>query len=122
MLSTLERLVIEDADGLKVLPAMPDLARAAEICIEDNDLLETIAGLTVSRGGHPTVDRLVVLDNPRLDKKGVLRVVDRLHLPAGEGALNIEGNLVSPSTNLRLPSAVSPPPLGNAVHGEKSGE
>ena len=91
-IGSLDRLVVEDVDGTVVLPAMPELSRVAEVRIVNNDLLESISGLTITRGGHPTVDRLVVTDNPRLEAVELQRVVDRLHLPAGDGAVTIQGN------------------------------
>jgi len=116
-LGSLDRLVVEDVDGLKVLPAMPDLSRAAEVRIVDNDLLETIAGLTVSRGGHPTVDRLVVTDNPRLDVDSVQRVIQRLHLPAGDGAITLEDNAGPPP---RIPEVMQHAPAEDELQGAEA--
>jgi hypothetical protein len=91
-LSTMKSFVVEDCDGLETLPGFPDLTHIGSVRIVDNITLNSVAGLTVARSGHPTVDQLVVTGNPNLTDRAVALLLDRLHLPANQDAVRVEGN------------------------------
>jgi len=92
LLSTLGSFEVRDCDGLEALPGLPDLNRVGSVRIIDNISLSSVAGLTVSRSGHPTVDTLVVTGNPNLPDRATAQLLERLHLPSGGDAVKIEGN------------------------------
>ena len=92
LLATVGRFEVNDCDGLESLPGLPDFSHAREIRIVDNISLRSVAGLTVSRTGHPTVDSLVVTGNANLARQSIDLLRERLHLPASPGAVRIEGN------------------------------
>ncbi|HCH63116.1 MAG: hypothetical protein CL927_03275 [Deltaproteobacteria bacterium] len=91
-LSIIGTYTVQDCDGLERVPGLPDLTRLGSLHIVDNDSLVTLAGFTASRNGHPTVDRVVVTGNPKLSQEAVEQLLDRMHLPAGAGAVRTEDN------------------------------
>jgi hypothetical protein len=112
MLSVVGDFEVRGCDGLEALPGLPDLNRVASIHIADNTMLSSVAGLTVSRLGHPTVDELVVTGNPRLSARATGQLVERLHLPIMASAVRIDGNGAAlreaPSDGRSRPDADAP--------------
>lgn len=92
LLTHMERFEVRDCDGLEGLPGLPDLNRVRSISLVDNIMLQSVAGLTVSRTSHPTVDELVVTGNANLSTRATDQLVDRLHLPSDSNAVRVEGN------------------------------
>jgi hypothetical protein len=91
-ITTIGEYVVEDCDGLRRLPGLPDLTRLGRVTIAENGLLEDVSGLTASRAGHPTVDRVTLMGNAHLSDQAVAQLLDRLHLPADGGAVRVENN------------------------------
>lgn len=97
-LGAADALVIEDNDSLQRLPELPHLQRATLLHIADNDTLTDtsgIGGLGGSGGARavrPSVDRLRIEANDRLDEAAAQALVGQLALSDHPDALTIRAN------------------------------